>query len=132
MTSQNATQNTTQNAQKDRAQPPTQTPILRMGVLGGEGLRSGRSGEATPETARDRHRQAVRESLAKVDGGLLALADAARTAFGDGVKLTGVRAELDGEPLTMGRLSTFTADEALEADEWLAQSNGDRAFGRGR
>lgn len=30
----------------------------------------------------DRHRELVRESLAKVDGGLLALADACRSTFG--------------------------------------------------
>jgi hypothetical protein len=85
---------------------------------------------AQPAAPEDRHRAKVRESLAKVDGGLLTMLDAARATFGPGVKLTGVEAEVDGEVTRMGRLSTFTADEAREADAWLEQSNGDRAFGR--
>lgn len=80
-----------------------------------------------PQT-HDEHIAKVRATLAKIDPGMLALADACRDRFD--AKLNGVQAEQDGEMRGMGRLSSFTAADAKAADDWLRLPVTERAFAK--
>lgn len=83
---------------------PAQQPLLsrrEQGVVHGAVC----SPVQCAQTATESHRERVRESLRKVDGGLLALADLARERFGPSVKLEGVAAMVAGQSIRMGRFA---------------------------
>lgn len=50
------------------------------------------------------HRAKVRQSLAKIDPGLLPFLDAARERFGTGTRLEGVQGQIDGVTVGAGRM----------------------------